>query len=41
MPFFASGTTMSVTDTVTPERVAQWKPDAFRLSSVAATMTFG
>ena len=39
--FLASGTTMSATATVTPERVAQWKPAAFRLSSVAATMTFG
>ena len=32
---------MSEMATVTPERVAQWKPAAFRLSSVAATMTLG
>lgn len=41
MDRFASGTTTSEMATVTPDRVAQWKPEAFRLSSVAATTTFG
>ena len=41
MRAFSGGVTTSPMETVTPERVAQWKPAAFSASRVAATCTFG
>jgi hypothetical protein len=41
MPCFAFGVTTSSMEIVTPERVAQWNPAAFRASRVAATATLG